>query len=146
MRSLLLILVVSMLVTACVKDESDDHETEVSEQTLVEVVAGRYYGLYTSWSTSEFPPPNGSSSYFSDTMFIQVRPDSTNLYTSDWIYVRNQTYKMHADWTLSCAGTAQSSNCDGRFYWLNDTLRLECEIHDHMAYSSSGSSFTGFRR
>ncbi len=152
MRAVSYSIALALLVVACSKDEelTDSAAAPLVDSTssaiTVDDVAGSYYGLYTSWSTSEFPPPNGSSSYFSDIMFIQVRPDSTNPYTSDWIYIRNQTYTLHADSTLSCAGTAQSSSCDGRFYWFNDTLRLECEFYDHMDYSSSGSSFTGFRQ
>lgn len=150
MRAVLSTIALALLLVACSKDEelTDSGAAPFTDPTSsvfsVDDVAGTYYGRYSSSSSSQFPPP-GWSSYFVDTMFILVRPDSTNPYVSDWIYIGNRTYRLHADSTLSCAGTAQSSSCDGRFYLLNDTLRLECEFHDQMDYSSSSSSFTGFR-
>lgn len=146
MRALSVILVCSLLAS-CVKDD-EPNAVIVGSSTphfTVEDVTGTYYGRYAYYSSASYP--GGTSYSFIDTMFLQVRADTTEPISPNWVFVGPDPFILHEDGTLDCNWNyGGQSYCYGAFTIVNDTIRVECERINQMDYSSTRSTFSGVKQ
>jgi hypothetical protein len=126
MRPHLFLVLFALLVIACRKDVvlpgSGSIGPVIDTVLTASDFAGTYYGRYERGGNSPFPPPGGSYSYV-DTMDILVRADTGSESDPFVVHAGYESFYLDPDSTLICY--TSSSDCDGRFYMMNDTLRLE---------------------
>ena len=107
-------------------------------------VVGTYHGVYTYGSYWSLPPPGGSS-HFSDTVFLQVRPDTTAPLDSMIFYAGYETFRLSVDSSISNQHGGVTSHYGG-FSLVNDTLRLEWHRNTFGEFSDgSHSDFAGVK-